>query len=236
MIKEINLSDEYLKAVTGKFDLETIFNLELPNKNIGNLGSIPKCTSMLFLDLSQNNISSISGLEKLSSLMFLDLSFNNISNISPLQYLKELINVKLQGNNISGPPPSILSNLRKLEKITFYAFPFQDKPDVNTSNPICEIEDYREKMLECLPQINYLDGIPRGMNGFDNVNDETNDDFKDKLNAKNFDFSFDEKVKMDADEILPKDEVDIIKRNIEDKYFEFNKALQEVKSQINEIA
>ena len=236
MIKEINLSEEYLKAVTGKFDLETIFNLELPNKNISKLGAIPKCTSILFLDLSQNNLSSISGLEKLSNMMFLDLSFNNISNISPLQYLKELINVKLQGNNINGPPPSILANLKKLEKITFYALPFQDKPDVNTSNPICDIEDYREKMLECLPQINYLDGIPRGMNGFENETEESNDTFKDKLNVKNFDFTFDGKVKMDKEDILPKDEIDVIKRNIEDKYSEFNKALEEAKRQIDEIA
>ena len=85
MIKEVNLTDEYLKAITGKFDLETVFNLELVNKSIGSLGSIPKCTSLLYLDLSHNNISSINGLDNLDSLvhiMFIDLSYNKISNIS----------------------------------------------------------------------------------------------------------------------------------------------------------
>ena len=52
MIKEVELTDEYLKAITGKFDLQTVFNLELVSKNIGGLGSVPKCTSLLYLDLS----------------------------------------------------------------------------------------------------------------------------------------------------------------------------------------
>ena len=63
MIKDVNLSDEYLKAVTGKFDLETVFNLELVNKSISNLGAIPKCTSLLYLDLSHNNLSFIGGIQ-----------------------------------------------------------------------------------------------------------------------------------------------------------------------------
>ncbi len=34
MIKELNLSVDYLKAVSGKFDVETIFYISLPEKSI----------------------------------------------------------------------------------------------------------------------------------------------------------------------------------------------------------
>ena len=47
MIKEINPSVEYLKAITGKFDLETVFNLTLENKSISKLNAIPQCTSLI---------------------------------------------------------------------------------------------------------------------------------------------------------------------------------------------
>jgi len=33
MIKELNLSVDYLKAISGKFDVETIFYLNLPDKS-----------------------------------------------------------------------------------------------------------------------------------------------------------------------------------------------------------
>ena len=33
MLKELNLTDEYLKAITGKFDIDTIFNVVLVDKS-----------------------------------------------------------------------------------------------------------------------------------------------------------------------------------------------------------
>ena len=235
MIKEINLSDEYLKAIGGKFDLETIFNLELVNKNISSLGSIPKCTSLLYLDLSHNNISSINGIENLVHLMFLDLSYNNISDISNLKALRDLVNCKLQGNNISGPLPSFFANFKKLEKLTFHEVPILDKPDINTSNPICESENYREEILNALPKLMWLDGIPRGMEPFSTELDDNDNDLKEKLNPNNFNFSFDGKVKFNVEEIIPKENVEIVKKNIEEKYSEFQKCLEQVRNELNEI-
>ena len=235
MIKEVNLTDEYLKAVTGKFDLETIFNLELVNKNINNLGSVPKCTSMLYLDLSHNNISSINGIENLVHIMFLDLSYNNISNISNLQYLRDLINCKLQGNNISGPLPAFFSNYKKLEKLTFHEVPILEKPDINTSNPICDSENYRQEVLDKIPKLMWLDGIPRGMEAFSTEFDDNDNDLKEKLNPNNFNFSFDGKIKLDPEAILPKENVEIVKKNIEEQYNEFQKCLEQVKKELEEI-
>ena len=235
MIKEIFLTDEYLKAITGKFDLETVFNLELVNKNISSLGSIPKCTSLLYLDLSHNNISSLNGIENLVHIMFLDLSYNKISDISNLKALKDLINCKLQGNNISGPLPSFFASFKKLEKLTFHEVPILDKPDTNTSNPICESENYREETLNSLPKLMWLDGIPRGMEAFSAELDDNDNDLKEKLNPDNFNFSFDGKVKLNAEEIIPKENVEIVRKNIEEKYSEFQKCLEQVKKDLEDI-
>ena len=235
MIKEVNLTDEYLKAITGKFDLETVFNLELVNKNISNLGSIPKCVSLLYLDLSHNNISSLYGIEKLVHIMFLDLSYNQLSNISNLKSLRDLINCKLQGNNISAPLPEFFARFKKLEKLTFQEAPNQEKPELNTSNPICQSQNYRDNILDSVPQLLWLDGIPRGMEAFSSECEDNDKDLKEKLNPNNFNFSFDGKIKLDAEEILPKENVEMTKVKIEEHYNEFKKALEQVKKDLEEI-
>ena len=235
MIKEVNLSDEYLKAVSGKFDLETVFNLELANKSISSLGSIPKCTSLLYLDLSHNNLSSINGIQSLVKIMFLDLSYNQISNISYLKSLRDLINCKLQGNNISGPFPHFFADMKKLEKLTFYEVPMDKKPNINTSNPICESANYRQEILDAVPQLLWLDGIPRGMEEFSNEFKDDDNDIREKLNLNNFNFEFDGKIKLNQEDVLPKENIEMVKKNIEDKYGEFQKALDKVKKELEEI-
>ena len=235
MIKEVNLSDDYLKAITGKFDLETVFNLELVNKGISNLGSIPKCTSLLYLDLNHNNISSIIGIQTLVHVMFLDLSYNKISDISYLSSLRDLINCKLQGNNISGPFPSFFAKMTKLEKLTFYEYKIDAKPEINTSNPICKNNNYRIEILNAVPQLMWLDGVPRDMEEFNNEFKDDDKDIREKLNPNNFDFTFDGKIKLNQEDILPKENIELAKKNIEDKYDEFQKCLQKVKKELEEI-
>ena len=235
MIKEVNLSDEYLKAITGKFDLETVFNLELVNKNISNLGSIPKCISLLYLDLSHNNLSSIIGIQTLVHIMFLDLSFNNISDISYMHSLRDLINCKLQGNNIHGPIPTFFAGMKKLEKLTFYEFPINGKPQINTSNPLCESSTYRDDVLNAVPQLMWLDGVPRGMEEFSNDIKDDDNDIKEKLNPNNFDFPFDGKIKLNKEDVLPSENIENVKKNIEEQYGEFQKALEKVKKELEEI-
>ena len=235
MLKEVNLSDEYLKAITGKFDLETVFNLELVNKNISNLGSIPKCTSLLYLDLSHNNLSSIIGIQTLVHIMFLDLSFNNISDISYMHSLRDLINCKLQGNNIHGPIPTFFAGMKKLEKLTFYEFPINGKPQINTSNPLCESSTYRDDVLNAVPQLMWLDGIPRGMEEFSSEIKDDDNDIKEKLNPNNFNFSFDGKIQLNKEDVLPSENIENVKKNIEEQYGEFQKALEQVKKELDEI-
>ena len=235
MIKEINPSVEYLKAITGKFDLETVFNLTLEGKSISKLNAIPQCTSLIFLNLSNNKISSINGLNNLSQLVFLDLSFNNISSIDGLEVLLNLKHLKLHGNNINGPLSSKFKKLKRIEKITFQIMAFDDDKEKNTSNPICKTDNYRKNILEMFPSLKMLDGIPRDMEAFLLEDEEEDNSLNEKLDPKNFNFDFENKIKFEPNEIISDEDIQGIKKNIEEKYAEFQRGIEELKASLKEM-
>lgn len=235
MMKETILSEEYLRAITGKFDLETIFNLELENKNIQKLGSIPRCISIVYLNLSQNKISSLDGIEVLITLNFLDLSCNCISKISPLEKLIELRTLKLYGNNINGPPPKCLEKLRKLEKLSFQTEPFEEMPNLNVTNPICSTEDYRQNIFNIMPNLKWLDNLNKKMEYFNFDLNENGNNFDEQLNLDNFEFNFSEKIKLSSEELIPDEEIENSKKEINDKYNEFEKGIEELKKELEKI-
>lgn len=230
MMKQAVLSDEYLKAITGKFDLETIFNLELGEMGISSLGSLPKCISIVYLDLSQNKITSIRGIEYLIKLNFLDLSCNNISDISPLGELKEMRSLKLYGNNISSYSP--LTNLVKLEKLSFKTLPFEDKPNLNVTNPICSSDNYRKNVFTDIKNLKWLDNLPKNMDEFTCESDDNERNIEEMLRLDNFDFNFSDKIKIDAQELIPDEEVENTKNEIKDKYDEFHRGIEEIKKEL----
>lgn len=230
MQRQAVLSEEYLKAITGKFDLETIFNIELSNMSISNLGSLPKCISLVYLDISQNKLTSIKGIENLTMLSFLDLSCNNITDISPLGELRLLRNIKLYGNNINSITP--LTKLARLEKLSFKTFPFEDKPNLNVTNPICNSSNYRKSVFSEIKSLKWLDDLPKNMDEFnceDNDNDKNIDEM---LRLDKFDFNFKDKIKIDAQDLIPDDEVEKTKKEINDKYNEFHKEIEEIKKEL----
>ena len=80
----------------------------------------------------------------------------------------------------------------------FHKVPIEGNPDVNTSNPICQNENYRQEALDSIPQLKWLlDGIPRGMEAFKIDIEETDNGLKEKLNPNNYNFSFDGKFTLD---------------------------------------
>jgi hypothetical protein len=234
MIKEVNPSEDYLKAITGKFDLETVFTLDLSKKSISKLNAIPKCTSIIFLNLSKNKLSSISGLSILKTLEFLDLSFNNISSIDGLENLIDIKHLKLHGNNIKGPLDSKFKKWKKIEKLTFKIMEFEND-DTNTSNPICKIDNYRNSIFELLPSLKMLDCIPKGMETFDFQEEKSENVLEEKLNPNNFNFDFSDKIHLNEDDIINDNDIEAIKKNIEEKYAEFEKGIEELKNSLKEI-
>ena len=231
-----NLSDEYIKAVTGSFDLETIFDLELTQKQITSLGSLPKCISLVYLDLSQNRITEIIGIDNLTELEFLDLSYNNISNIAPLGALLKLRNLKLQGNNIDGPLPGSLKSLKKLEKISFKCIDMEEgKSNKNNTNPICSMNNYRKNIFEVLTNLKWLDNLPKGMEEVDyEYKDEDDDDIK-KIDVNDYKFDFGEEIKLNVDEFISKEDMENSKKEILEKYKEYEKGVEEIKKELAKI-
>ena len=235
MLSKTNLSEDYLKSVTGFFDLETIFDIELNQKNIASLGSLPKCISLVYLDLSQNKISDITEIDSLIELKFLDLSFNNISNITPLSSLLKLRNVKLQGNNINGPLPNCLKKLKKLEQLTFKSINVEENKNLNVSNPICSMDNYRNHVFSCFINLKWLDNLPKGMEEIDcNFNDDE-DEMINKIDVDSFKFNFNEEIKLDPNELISNEDIDNAKKEIHDKYNEYEKGVQEIKKLIEKI-
>ena len=159
MIKEINPTKEYLKAITGKFDLETIFVLNLEEKNISKLNGIILCVNLTILNLSSNKLNSVSGISSLKELKYLDLSYNMITNLDDLEYLNNLRLLKLQGNKIEMPKnfnQKFINHIH-LEKLSFQQFDMNKK----SQNPICKIDNYRNEMFNVFTNLKILDFIKK---------------------------------------------------------------------------
>jgi hypothetical protein len=235
MIKETVPVDDYLKAITGKFDLETIFTLDLPNKNITKLSSIPLCTSLMFLNLSKNKISQINGLSNLLQLMFLDLSFNLVSSIDALDSLILLKHLKLHGNNIEKISSNKMGKLVRLETLSFQIMPFKENPDLNTSNPICKGTNYRQNMFDVFNNLKFLDGTSKNNKPFESPEDDNMNDLLEKVNPDNFTFDFYKKVDYKNEELITDNDKTKAKKIIDEKYSEFQKEMQLLKARLDQI-
>jgi len=163
MIKEINATKEYLKAITGKFDIETIFVLNLKEKNVNKLNAIVMCLNLTVLNLSYNKMNSVSGIGALKVLKFLDLSYNQITNIDDLECLSGLKNLNLQGNKIDMPKnfAQRFKNMISLEKLAFQEFDMSKK----SQNPICKIQNYRNEIFNVFLNLKFLDLVRKDSEG-----------------------------------------------------------------------
>ena len=100
MEKETKLTPKYLKTVSKKFDLETIFLLQVTGQGVSNIGSIPQCTNLLMLDLSNNKLLMLNGIGACVNLTHLNISYNKISLLDPLKECRELSTCMVQGNRV----------------------------------------------------------------------------------------------------------------------------------------
>jgi len=150
---ETQVDTKFLKLYTNKFDVETIFTLNLQERNISSVGNIPDCSSLILLDLTQNNLRDISGFIKLSKIQVLKLGRNYLTNIDSLKNLTGLISLDLHGNQLKQKNLQVLAGLPALQ--TLYLQTLEQK----FKNPVCDDKDYRKNTLQLLPQVKRLDGI-----------------------------------------------------------------------------
>lgn len=186
MIKETNLSDGYLKAISGKFDLDIIFSLNLKDKSINKMNSLIKCKNLVFLNISNNKISNTSGIDGLKELVYLNASFNQLWSMDGIEYLTKLKHLKLAGNKIDYSKNfSKFKSLTNLTKLYFQEVNHND----TTANPICKINDYRNEMFKTFANLKALDGVKK--DGEPLCNKLGNSDKDDmKLNIEDFSFNF----------------------------------------------
>ena len=85
-MSETKLTPLFLKTASEKFDLDTVFILNLKDRKIhGGIGSLPECTNLLQLDLSQNRITMLTGIDSLINLKIIDLSYNRLTSVDALK-------------------------------------------------------------------------------------------------------------------------------------------------------
>jgi Leucine-rich repeat (LRR) protein len=149
----------YLKTHTQKFDLLTIFLLDLSKKGISALGSIVECTNLLMLDVSYNGIQVINGIETLVNLKCLNISYNKLTQLDPLKACTALERLEVQGNQIKDTRTleSIGTSLVNLKVLYLQEF------NRASPNPVCSIVGYRRKVYEAIPKLRGLDGYREGV-------------------------------------------------------------------------
>ena len=98
------------------------------------------------LNLRGNKISDISILSELTSLEIISLNSNQIKDISAFKKLKNVREIYLRDNQISDfSQLENLKNCKKLEKLAI------------KDNPITNISNYYQKIIEILPQLKKID-------------------------------------------------------------------------------
>lgn len=152
---EAKLTPLFLKTVSCKFDLETVFMLDLKEKNVqGGVGSIGECTNLLHLDLSRNRITMLSGMDNCINLKILDLSYNRLSTIDPVKGCVLLEKLWLQGNQIKDMQ-SLTRTAPPLEKLRLL---YLQEFNGEGANECCKAKGYRLNVLKLFPNLDSLDG------------------------------------------------------------------------------
>ena len=129
------------------------------------------------LNLWGCDLNNISILSKCKNLEILSLSLNNISNISPLKKCFKLRELYLRKNNISS-----LSQIDNLMNLIHLRILWLDE------NPISNLEDYKEYILNTLPQLIKLDNntIIRNREVKKHKTTQTSDRRNTKINEKKY--------------------------------------------------
>ena len=97
------------------------------------------------------------------------------------------------------------------------------------------MDNYRNHVFSCFINLKWLDNLPKGMEEIDcNFNDDE-DEMINKIDVDSFKFNFNEEIKLDPNELISNEDIDNAKKEIHDKYNEYEKGVQEIKKLIEKI-
>lgn len=150
---ETRITESLIKAVSGEFDLATVYKLQLCRMNIRTIENLENCVNLTELNLSGNEIDKIEGLERLHNLRKLTLTTNKITSLAGLAKCENLEHILIQENNIGNiGEVSHLLPLQNLKSVYFKNI------DGTQRNPLCEHPSYRSSIVRQLTQLSILDG------------------------------------------------------------------------------
>ncbi|GAA29002.2 leucine rich repeat [Clonorchis sinensis] len=136
-------------------------HLDLSSNLISRMEGLNGLTNLHTLNLSSNVIRKVEGIELLRSLVNLNLSFNVIDDLAGLRGLHgrnySLTVLQLQGNRLNCVEHLLqyISGLENLRQLTLA------DPQACFNNPLCSVGDYRQTVLDALPQLAILDNLDR---------------------------------------------------------------------------
>ena len=99
-LREINLSDQNIKSLSGIEYAKNLTSLVLNNNNIKDANMLSELIKLQNLELNENRIEDLSFLKKLTKLRSLSLDSNNICNIPNLSDLKNLNLMNISNNRV----------------------------------------------------------------------------------------------------------------------------------------
>jgi hypothetical protein len=145
MIKQLTL--DMVQQIKDQYP--NIKSLNLSNNPIEVIENLELLTTLLSLNISHNKLTSMNGLNAAKNLETIDVSSNQISTCDGISKLTSLKTLNLSKNQISD-----LSQIEKLRQNV-------SLKELNLiGNPVTQIENYREQVLDILPDLKSLDGIP----------------------------------------------------------------------------
>ncbi|CAG0884059.1 unnamed protein product [Cyprideis torosa] len=151
-------------------DPDKVKNLNLDNcRTSGNIhGLTDKFSNLLKLSMINVGLTSLKGFPKLPALKKLELADNRISSgLSVLKGSPELVSLNLSGNKIKDfEVVGELAQLKNLRVLDLF------------NCDVTQVEKYKDKVFELLPQLKYLDGFDR--TGKEDPGDEDEDDLEDE--------------------------------------------------------
>ncbi|XP_048363696.1 leucine-rich repeat and coiled-coil domain-containing protein 1 isoform X3 [Sphaerodactylus townsendi] len=152
----LNLHCNQISRIEKLDHMSNLQHLDLSSNCIHQIEGLNSLANLRTLNLSCNLITKVEGLEKLFSLTRLNLSYNRIHDLTGLLYLRgtnyKLSHLELHSNCISNVN-HFLQCLTGLQYLTHLTLEKNEK-----SNPLCARTDYREILLQALPQLTTLDG------------------------------------------------------------------------------
>nr|XP_056710012.1 leucine-rich repeat and coiled-coil domain-containing protein 1 [Euleptes europaea] len=152
----LNLHCNQISRIERLDHMLNLQHLDLSSNCIHLIEGLSSLANLRTLNLSCNLITKVEGLEKLFSLTRLNLSYNRIHDLTGLLYLRgtnyKISHLELHSNCINNVN-HLLQCLTGLQYLTHLTLEKNEK-----SNPLCARADYREILLQALPQLTILDG------------------------------------------------------------------------------